>query len=79
MKTVLFIVAEQWRGDALAPVLYDSLTDPRETRDPAYAKLQVEAAGRMLSWRMRDADKSLTHLCTTPDGLVDRRLEIAVR
>ena len=62
---------------ALPPVLYDLRRDPHETRnvaaDPAYAGLLSEAAGRMLSWRMAHADRTLTHLCTTESGLVDRR------
>jgi arylsulfatase A-like enzyme len=60
----------------LPPVLYDLRTDPAETRnvaaDPARAALRAEAAERMLSWRMRHADRTLTHLCATPAGLVDR-------
>ena len=62
---------------ALPPVLYDLRRDPHETRnvaaDPAYAGLLSEAAGRMLSWRMAHADRTLTHLCTTESGLVDWR------
>jgi arylsulfatase A-like enzyme len=62
---------------ALPPVLYDLQTDPHETRnvagDPNYAPLLTEAAGRMLSWRMRHADRTLTHFCATPHGLADRR------
>jgi arylsulfatase A-like enzyme len=67
---------------ALPPVLYDLRSDPMETRnvaaDPAYAPLLAEAAARMLSWRMRHADRTLTHLCATPDGLADRRGPMAV-
>lgn len=62
---------------ALPPVLYDLRTDPRETRnvaeDPDYAGLRAEAVGRMLSWRMRHADRTLSHLTSTPAGLADRR------
>ncbi len=62
---------------ALPPVLYDLRADPAETRnvaaDPAYAGLLAEARSRMLSWRMRHADRTLTHLCATPAGLTDRR------
>lgn len=62
---------------ALPPVLYDLRQDPHETRnvasDSAYAPLLSDAAGRMLSWRMRHADRTLTHLCATQAGLVDRR------
>jgi arylsulfatase A-like enzyme len=62
---------------SLPPVLYDLRADPHETRnladDTAYAGLLAEARGRMLSWRLRHADRTLTHLCATPDGLADRR------
>jgi arylsulfatase A-like enzyme len=62
---------------ALPPVLYDLRRDPHETRnvagDPDYAGLLTEAASRMLSWRMRHADRTLTHFCATPAGLLDRR------
>ncbi|MFC7691080.1 hypothetical protein ACFQY5_17415 [Paeniroseomonas aquatica] len=40
---------------------------------PAAAGLLSEARNRMLSWRLRHADRTLTHLCATPEGLVDRR------
>jgi arylsulfatase A-like enzyme len=62
---------------ALPPVLYDLRRDPDETHnvagDPLYAGLLTEAAQRMLSWRMRHADRTLTYLCATPKGLADRR------
>jgi hypothetical protein len=58
-------------------VLYDLRQDPHETHNvaanPAYAMLLAEAARRMLAWRMRHADRTLTHLCATPAGLADRR------
>ena len=62
---------------ALPPVLYDLTRDPEETvnvaADPAHAGTLLEAASRMLAWRMRHADRTLTHLCASPGGLVDRR------
>ncbi|MGE0223666.1 MAG: alkaline phosphatase family protein [Acetobacteraceae bacterium] len=62
---------------SLPPILYDRRTDPNEMRnvaaDPAHAGLLARAAQDMLSWRMTHADRTLTHLCTTPAGLVDRR------
>ncbi len=61
---------------SLPPILYDLRTDPGEMRnvaaDPAYAGLLSQAAQATLNWRMHHADKTLTHLCTTPAGLVDR-------
>ena len=61
---------------SLPPILYDLRTDPGEMRnvagDPAYAGLLSQAAQATLNWRLHHADKTLTHLCTTPAGLVDR-------
>lgn len=60
----------------LPPVLYDLRADPEEMRnlagDPAHAALLTEARGRMLDWRLRHADRTLTHLSATPGGLADR-------
>ena len=62
----------------LPPVLYDLAADPGESRNlaadaGACRALLSEARDRMLSWRLRHADRTLTHLCATPEGLVDRR------
>lgn len=58
------------------PVLYDRRRDPGEFRnvagDPAYAGMLAQAAQHMLSWRMSHAERTLTHLCSSPDGLLDR-------
>ena len=74
------IRTERWKYvhfAGLPPVLYDLIADPGESRnlaaDPAHAALLNEARDRMLSWRLRHADRTLTHLCATPEGLVDRR------
>ena len=60
----------------LPPVLYDRRRDPGEFRnvagDPAYRDLLAHAAQRMLSWRMAHAERTLTHLSTSPGGLIDR-------
>jgi len=61
---------------ALPPALYDLRNDPGEMRnvaaDPAHAGLLTTAMGRMLDWRMRHTDRTLTRFCATPDGLRDR-------
>lgn len=74
------IRTEHWKYvhfAALPPVLYDLRADPGETRnlagDPAHAALLSAARARMLDWRLRHADRTLTHLCATPEGLADRR------
>jgi len=60
----------------LPPILYDRTHDPGEFRNvagnPAYTALLAEAAQHMLSWRMAHAERTLTHLSTTRDGLMDR-------
>jgi arylsulfatase A-like enzyme len=61
----------------LPPLLFDLDDDPGElvnrANDPAYLPFQAECAQRMLSWRMRHAEQTLTHVTLTPDGVVERR------
>ena len=61
---------------ALPPLLFDLENDPHElndrSRDPAYASVLLEHAQKMLSFRMRHADQTLTHMRLTPEGLVAR-------
>ena len=60
----------------MPPILYDLREDPHEMRnvaaDPAHAGMLCEAMERMLTWRMRHADRTLTQYCATPLGLRDR-------
>ncbi|WP_138469151.1 phosphoric/sulfuric ester hydrolase PehA [Poseidonocella sp. HB161398] len=62
---------------ALPPLLFDLEADPHQfvnlAADPAHAAVVAEYAGRMLSWRMRHADRSLTGYASSPGGLVNRR------
>jgi arylsulfatase A-like enzyme len=48
----------------LPPLLFDLTRDPGElenvAQDPAYAAVRMDYAGRMLSWRMAHADRTLT-------------------
>lgn len=60
---------------ALPPLLFDLQSDPDEccdrARDPAYGTVLAREAQALLSWRMRHADKTLTHMRITPEtGLV---------
>ena len=68
---------------ALPPALYDLTRDPGElvncAADPAYVRVVAEYAQRMLTWRMRHAERTLTHLSATPNGLVDRRVLLPAR
>ncbi len=61
---------------ALPPLLFDLAADPHQlhdlAQDPAHATVVRDYAQRMLSWRMRHADRTLTHYRATPQGL-DRR------
>ena len=43
-----------------------------ETQEPAHAATALHYAQLMLSWRMRHANKDLTHLVVTDQGLVER-------
>ena len=61
---------------ALPPLLFDLQSDPQQMRnlagDPACAAIVSDMAQRMLSWRMRHADRTLTHYRSTPKGLERR-------
>ncbi|HEY6597815.1 MAG TPA: alkaline phosphatase family protein [Pseudomonadales bacterium] len=61
---------------ALPPLLFDLHEDPGElhdrARDPAYAPIVLDCAQRMLSWRMRHDEQTLTHLSITSQGVVGR-------
>jgi arylsulfatase A-like enzyme len=60
----------------LPPLLFDLREDPAELRnrasDPDYLPIVLDCAQRMLSWRMRHDDQTLTHLTLTPEGVVGR-------
>ena len=58
---------------ALPPLLFDLHADPGQFHDladdPAHAGVVRDYAQRMLSWRMRHADRTLTHYRASPSGL----------
>jgi arylsulfatase A-like enzyme len=62
---------------ALPPLLFDLERDPGEMQnladDPAHAPVVRDCAQRMLSWRMRHAERTLTNLHLWRDGMIDRR------
>lgn len=62
---------------AMPPILFDLAADPSQitnvAADPAYAPVVAEYAGRLLSWRMRNAERTLTGTKLTPTGPVTRR------
>ncbi|MDA1075349.1 MAG: alkaline phosphatase family protein [Proteobacteria bacterium] len=60
----------------LPPLLFDLRDDPAElhdrSNDPACAGVMLAYAQRMLSWRMRHADQTLTDQVLTGEGVVSR-------
>jgi arylsulfatase A-like enzyme len=62
--------------DALPPLFFDLEADPRQfhnlANDPVYAPRVLEYAQKMLSWRLRYVDRTLTGYSASPEGLVDR-------
>jgi arylsulfatase A-like enzyme len=61
---------------ALPPLFFDLERDPNEfvnlADDPAYAKLVRDYAQKALSWRLKHADRTLTHYRSGPQGLTER-------
>jgi len=62
---------------ALPPLLFDLAEDPGElvdrVADPAKAEVLRDLMGRLLSWRLLHAERTLTGYRATPEGLEDRR------
>ena len=62
---------------ALPPLLFDLEADPQElvnlAEDPAHASVVLAYAQKMLSWRMRHDERTLTGMFLTKDGVVERR------
>ena len=61
---------------ALPPLFFDLEKDPGQLRnlaqDPAYASQMLDMAQKMLNWRLKHADRTLTGYAATPEGLVSR-------
>ena len=61
---------------AMPPLLFDLRADPHQlhdlAQDPAHAAVVRDYAQRALSWRMRHADRTLTHYRASPQGLQRR-------
>jgi arylsulfatase A-like enzyme len=62
----------------LPPLLFDLADDPGElvdrASDPAYGVVRLEYAERMLAWRARHLDRTLTGILLTENGPIDGRL-----
>jgi arylsulfatase A-like enzyme len=60
----------------LPPLFFDLKNDPDElynlARDPAYTELILEYAQKMLSWRMVNDERTLTHMTVGPEGITKR-------
>ena len=60
--------------DALPPLFFDLRADPNQFHnladDPARAGEMLPYAQKMLSWRMRHADRALTGYSSSPAGLL---------
>jgi len=72
--------ADRWKYVHVAAggtLLFDLTNDPDQlvnlAGDPIYAPVLAECAARLLSWRMRHDDRTLTGHIATGDGLVVRR------
>ena len=61
----------------LPPIFYDLDADPDELHnvaaDPAYAPRVLEYAQRMLAWRMRHAERTLSGTKVTGLGVLSHR------
>jgi arylsulfatase A-like enzyme len=62
---------------SLPPLLFDMRKDPHEmtnlAADPKYRDVLLAYAQKMLSWRMRHADRTLVNLHLTDRGVMDGR------
>jgi arylsulfatase A-like enzyme len=62
---------------AMEPILFDLERDPQQftnvVTDPEYAAVHAEYAGRLLSWRMRHDERTLTGHYVDGHGLTVRR------
>jgi arylsulfatase A-like enzyme len=63
----------------LPPLLFDLQRDPGQftnlAEHPDYTTVARGYAQKALSWRMRHADRTLTHFRATPDGLENRAVQ----
>jgi arylsulfatase A-like enzyme len=61
---------------ALPPLLFDLQADPHETTNladrPEMAATVLAYAQKMLDWRLSHAERTLTNMVLTKDGLVSR-------
>jgi len=60
----------------LPPLFFDLQRDPDEfhnlANDPAHAGLMLQHAQKLISWRLKHEDQTLTHMMASADGLIER-------
>ena len=60
----------------LPPLFFDLQTDPHEfhnlANDRVHAPLVLQYAQKLISWRLKHEDQTLSHLMASADGLVER-------
>jgi len=63
---------------ALPPLLFDLEADPEERVNlagrPEHRAVELDCAQRLLSWRMRHAERTLANVLLTPDGPFERKV-----
>jgi len=61
---------------ALPPLFFDLKNDPHQMKNvamqPEYAATMLVYAQKMLNWRLKHADKTLTGYAASPEGLTER-------
>jgi len=61
---------------ALPPLFFDLKNDPHQMNNvamqPEYATTMLVYAQKMLNWRLKHADKTLTGYAASPEGLTER-------
>ena len=60
----------------LPPLLFDMVEDPNETTNlagqPEMAAVMLGYAQKMLTWRLKHADRTLTNISLSKDGMFSR-------
>lgn len=60
----------------LPPLLFDLKADPEElnnlANNPEYAQVMLQYAQKMISWRMENDERTLTHLALEEEGVLQR-------
>jgi len=75
----MFVYFKYVHFAALPPLFFDLENDPAELHnlagDSSYAHLILEYAQKMISWRMINDERTLTHMMVGPSGVIERSTE----